>query len=115
MTKFSTQSIASKFCEVDCLITDDTIYENARVLKNYIENLKESIKNVYVGIKNINQNYDYLKGDLEGPLSLEYIAKVEQNYFLNQSVRKNLDDLKEKVKIEFPIKDSYFSLRSYLI
>lgn len=76
MTKFSTQSIASKFCEVDSLISDETIYENAKVLKNYIENLKESIKNVYVGIKNINQNYDYLKGDLEGPLSLEYISKV---------------------------------------
>lgn len=30
-------------------------------------------------------------------------------------MRKNLDELKEKVKIEFPIKDSYFSLRSYLI
>lgn len=73
MSKFNTESIASKFHEVDNLISDDTIYENAKVLKNYIEGLKESIKNVYVGIKNMNQNYDFLKGDLEGPLTLEYI------------------------------------------
>lgn len=115
MSKFSTETIASKFYEVDSLISDDTIYENAKVLKNYIENLKESIKNVYVGIKSINQNYDFLKGDLDGPLNSDYIQKVEENYLLNQTVRKNLDDLKEKVKIEFPVKDSYFSLRSYLI
>lgn len=36
MSKFSTDTIASKFCEVDSLITDDTIYENAKELKNYI-------------------------------------------------------------------------------
>lgn len=115
MSKFSTETIASKFYEVDSLITDETIYENAKVLKNYIEGLKESIKNVYVGIKNINQNYDFLKGDLEGPLTLDYIDKVQDSYTLNKNVRKNLDELKEKVKIEFPVKDSYFSLRSYLI
>lgn len=42
---------------------DDSLVENARVLKNYIDGLKESIKNIYNGIKTINQNYDYLKGD----------------------------------------------------
>ena len=62
--------ISSKFYEVDSNISDDTIYENARYLKNYIDGLKESIKNVYVGIKNLNQNYDFLKGDIEGPLTL---------------------------------------------
>lgn len=76
MSKFSTESIASKFSEVDSLVTDDTIYENAKTLKNCIDGLKESIKNVFVGIKNLNQNYDYLKGDLEGPLNQEYISKV---------------------------------------
>lgn len=40
MSKFNTESISSKFYEVDSLITDDTIYENAKVLKNYIEGLK---------------------------------------------------------------------------
>lgn len=55
------------------MITDDTMNENARVLKSYIEGLKDSIKNIYVGIKTINQNYDYLKGDLEGALNTDYI------------------------------------------
>lgn len=99
MSKFSTETIANKFYQVDSLITDETIYENAKVLKNYIQGLKESIKNVYVGIKNINQNYDFLKGDLEGPLTLDYIDKVQDSYNLNKNVRKSLDQLKEKVKI----------------
>lgn len=91
MSKFSTETIANKFYQVDSLITDETIYENAKVLKNYIQGLKESIKNVYVGIKNINQNYDFLKGDLEGPLTLDYIDKVQDSYNLNKNVRKSLD------------------------
>lgn len=77
MTVLDIQDLAEKFEEVDCLISDDTIYENAKVLKNYIEGLKDSIKNVYLGIKSINYNYDYLKGDLDGPLTMEYISKVE--------------------------------------
>lgn len=47
----------------------------------------------------MNQNYDFLKGNLEGPLTLEYIEKVEESFKLNKSVRKNLEDLKDKVKI----------------
>lgn len=97
------------------MISDDTMNDNARVLKSYIEGLKDSIKHIYMGIKTINQNYDFLKGDIDGPLNPDYIKKVEENYELNRAVRKNLDELKDKVKVEFPLKDSYFTYRSYLI
>ena len=59
------------------MISDDTINENARVLKSYIQGLKDSIKDIYVGIKTLNKNYDYLKGDIEGALNNDYIKKVE--------------------------------------
>ena len=97
------------------MISDDTINENARVLKSYIQGLKDSIKDIYVGIKTLNKNYDYLKGDIEGALNNDYIKKVQENFELNQIVRKNLDDLKQKIKLQFPLKDSYFPLRSHLI
>lgn len=73
------------------MISDDTMNDNARKLKVYIENLKDSIKNIYVGIKKINQNYDYLKGNADEPLNLDYIGKVEENYQFNEEVRRNID------------------------
>lgn len=55
---------------------DDALVENARILKNYIDELKDSIKNIYGNIKTLNQNYDYLKGDSESFLSKDFIHRI---------------------------------------
>ncbi len=52
------------------MMHDDTVIENARVLKSHIDGLKESIKTVFIEIRKVNQNYDYLKGNFEAPLNL---------------------------------------------
>ena len=76
MSRFRSETLSKKFYEVESMVSDDTITENAQILKAYIESLKESIKHIYVGIKTINKNYDYLKGDLEGSLTIDSIKKV---------------------------------------
>ena len=58
------------------MMHDDTIEQNARVMKAHIDDLKEQIRSVYTEIKKVNQSYDHLKGNLDGPLNLEYIQKV---------------------------------------
>ena len=55
---------------------DDPIVENARAVKNYIDGLKESIKSVYNGIREFNQNYDFIKGNSDSLLSENYIQRV---------------------------------------
>ena len=57
--------------------------ENSRTLKAHIDELKDSIKIIFTEIKKLNQSYDYLKGDMEAPLNLEYIRRVEEYQNLN--------------------------------
>ena len=62
--------------EVENFMQDDPIVENARAVKNYIDGLKESIKSVYNGIREFNQNYDFIKGNSDSLLSENYIQRV---------------------------------------
>ena len=41
--------------------------------------MKDSIKNVYNGIKQINQNYDFFKGNSESPLCKDFINRIYEN------------------------------------
>ena len=72
------------------------------------------IKPIFSGIKTINQNYIFLRGDLDAPLNPEYIEKVQQNYELNQNIRKDIEEIKKKVKMEFPLKNSLFAMKQHL-
>ena len=114
MSRFTTESIAAKFYAVENLINDDSLSDTAREIKNYIDSLKELIKPIFTGIKTINQNYIFMRGDLDGPLSAEYIDKVEQNFALNQSLGRDIEEIKKKVKMEFPLKNSLFAMKQYL-
>ena len=67
-----------------------------------------------MNIKSLKQNYDCIKGDKEGYITSNFIDRVEQNYTLSRSVRSSIEELKSKVKIDFPLKDSYFSMRASL-
>ena len=94
---------------------DDTISNNARVIKSHIDELKESIKIFYTNLKTMNQNYDYLKGNIDGPLTFDYLKRVNENYELGGNLATSLEELKSNVKLDFPLKDSYFSLRNSLV